>query len=706
MTLTTTARRVEYLANGISTMFAVPFQFRAAADVQVTGGGAYTLTGAGSPAGGTLTFAVPPAAGEQIGILRVVQRTQETAYVPNDPFPAKAHEAALDKLTMIAQEDRDEIIALDQKTESALASTVRVPSGSLAPIVPQGGKVIGFDAAGQPVLMAQGGADGALRTDLAGASGAAMVGAAAGTSVQVLLDRLGAVWAVAPPPTGGDDSLWLNAFIAAAFAANRNVFLPAGAYQANVVLPAVAAKRNKSLKLWGQGMGEIFALSKTDGSTSITGVDPAQEVIRFENLEPGYPWASPGYLDIAHLRLYQTSDSKAVMRFKSLMGQHEIHHIAMIQHGAGDGLVIQASSTAEVYNCYAINRDWNVPSDQQNTADRQGTGFVAQGAFPAGLTAFRRCTARGWYRGYEIGLDDPATAAYGFAIEHSEVSNCRHGVAVNARARSTRLSHLYMEGGDGGTGIDDRGMGTVVENSILFFGFGIGIQSLEAASRGNAYRGNILEVSDRPGTVLLDIVSGPGADKTVEGNSFVFSGSGGAIAGVVGLRISGANPFLTVTGNAFDPHGPWVGGAGTAKIVDVSTAGGSPRSGEIGVGLGQTRDGAGLPAVWRGALTGRHEESVLTQADVTAGVLALSDAMSFDFTPTVATNVSQFDAPHLIGKRFGVLAGPNATFVHGSYLKLPGGANLTAGASGTWLEFVVVPRGSLAVAYLVSSTSF
>ena len=56
--------------------------------------------------GGSITFSeeATPASGETVLMQRNVPVTQETDYIPNDPFPAEVHEDALDKLTMIVQD--------------------------------------------------------------------------------------------------------------------------------------------------------------------------------------------------------------------------------------------------------------------------------------------------------------------------------------------------------------------------------------------------------------------------------------------------------------------------------------------------------------------------------------------------------------------------------------------------------------------------
>jgi len=114
MTIASDLAKAAYLTDGVTTSFAVPFRFLAASHlrvIEVRGGAqtelpasAWTVSGAGAPAGGAVTIPPPLAANGQLVILRQVPITQETHYPKNDPFPEQAHEAALDKLTMIAQQ--------------------------------------------------------------------------------------------------------------------------------------------------------------------------------------------------------------------------------------------------------------------------------------------------------------------------------------------------------------------------------------------------------------------------------------------------------------------------------------------------------------------------------------------------------------------------------------------------------------------------
>lgn len=115
MTVQSQTSRADYVGNGATTSFAVPFYFLLDTDLKVLRtdnnvattlvlGADYTVSGAGNPAGGSVTTTVAPTASQKLSILRNVPYTQLTRYVPNDPFPASSHEKAIDKLTMQVQQ--------------------------------------------------------------------------------------------------------------------------------------------------------------------------------------------------------------------------------------------------------------------------------------------------------------------------------------------------------------------------------------------------------------------------------------------------------------------------------------------------------------------------------------------------------------------------------------------------------------------------
>jgi hypothetical protein len=100
---------VEYTADGQQTVFTFDFPFIEVEDINVFINGVlvaeteYSIV-ADPETGGYVQFTVAPAENSLVLIARNTPATQETDYPPYGPFPAEAHERALDKLTMLIQE--------------------------------------------------------------------------------------------------------------------------------------------------------------------------------------------------------------------------------------------------------------------------------------------------------------------------------------------------------------------------------------------------------------------------------------------------------------------------------------------------------------------------------------------------------------------------------------------------------------------------
>ena len=124
MTISSTTTAVSYTGNGSTTAFPVTFAFFGTgtnSEIEVierviatgvettkTYSTHYTVTG-GNGATGTVTAGSAPADTVQWHIRRKTTQTQGTDYVENDAFPAESHEEALDRLTMINQEQEADI---------------------------------------------------------------------------------------------------------------------------------------------------------------------------------------------------------------------------------------------------------------------------------------------------------------------------------------------------------------------------------------------------------------------------------------------------------------------------------------------------------------------------------------------------------------------------------------------------------------------
>jgi hypothetical protein len=113
------------------TAFSVPFPFLATADITAYKIGLdglttllsyptnYTLTGAGNPAGGTLTLKLGAQAGQKLLIVGTASRARGNSVVRGGKFDSKAIDEDLDRLTIITQE-------LDRE----MARTVRAAYGA------------------------------------------------------------------------------------------------------------------------------------------------------------------------------------------------------------------------------------------------------------------------------------------------------------------------------------------------------------------------------------------------------------------------------------------------------------------------------------------------------------------------------------------------------------------------------------------------
>ena len=106
----------------------------------------YSVTGAGTASGGTVMLTVPLPVGWKLTILRDVPATQEADYVENDPFPAESHERALDKLTMLVQQQGEAMGRALIVPPTDVAVSLELPSAAA-----RARRYLSFDLDGRPV---------------------------------------------------------------------------------------------------------------------------------------------------------------------------------------------------------------------------------------------------------------------------------------------------------------------------------------------------------------------------------------------------------------------------------------------------------------------------------------------------------------------------------------------------------------------------
>jgi hypothetical protein len=175
MTVAALTSKIDYIENGVTLTFALPFRFlagsisatRVLADGSVVAlaiGVDFSTTGGSTDAGGSATL-VSSVAGATLRFRRETARSQSTDYTTGDAFPAESHEAALDRSMLVDQEQDDKI------ADTALRA-FKVRDGETAPtmgpLASFQGKVFGLNAGNVLVPIAVSGvADPSLRADLA-----------------------------------------------------------------------------------------------------------------------------------------------------------------------------------------------------------------------------------------------------------------------------------------------------------------------------------------------------------------------------------------------------------------------------------------------------------------------------------------------------------------------------------------------------------
>lgn len=112
--ISTQTREISYLTDGTTVDFAVPFPVISGDHITCKLDGStvtnYIYVSETDPdLGGSIQFSSAPSAGLTLLIYRTTPCTQLTDYVAGDRFPAEVHENALDKLTLIAQEIKDDL---------------------------------------------------------------------------------------------------------------------------------------------------------------------------------------------------------------------------------------------------------------------------------------------------------------------------------------------------------------------------------------------------------------------------------------------------------------------------------------------------------------------------------------------------------------------------------------------------------------------
>jgi hypothetical protein len=704
MTVTVQIPSNRYAYAGSST-FVYSFLLLSSGDLEVQVDGVtktlgidYTVSGVGSPSGGTITYLGTLTTGQIVTLARETAQNRSVDYQPNGDLKAVDLNADLDRLVMMVQE-----VARD-----AALRAIKLPIGEVATDLPtatdRANKLLSFDALGQPAvtLLADQSAT-ALQVALASTTagqGAALVGSNdaggyfTGTTAEAQLQQLGRqqwyedFWGHFSDAQKADILAYtytldcraaLQEALDAAFAAGRSVLQPAGGYRVNdsLVMPGSSTTRGKPFIWRGAGTGEPFVITNL-GGTVIKGTHATNPTLKYVQ---DVAVTGNGQADISYIR-FTATNTTAVIDWESFFATSEFHHNVVHQLGTGNGVECTWAATVELHNNYAFNGG---AFTAVLGAARTGIGFYMHNDHDAGLVTLRKNTSRGWLTPYQIGDGTTANIFKGHITE-CEASTCYNGIILTSKAQYWTVANNYMEGLDGGTGITDQGNFNDIINNLMFAGFAIGID-LQSSGYGGVCAFNKIASSTRANTTFINCVLSVGLGRTVTRNTIIWGSSGGAIAGVSGITLSGANGQIDLSGNVFNPKINWVGGAGSQQITDNTTSTLSAGNGQYGFGTASF-DNLQIPLLNQGAVSLAKGATAITT--VTAGVCSLSAASSHLITFAGATNITSFTSGLIEGKFFVVrVTNANCTFVNGANLKMAGAVNYTPGANGASVVFLM-----------------
>jgi hypothetical protein len=147
-----------FTGNGVTTVFAYSYKILAEADLLVEVDGVaktltthYTVSGVGNSGGGNVTFLTAPALDAIVVVSRDMDYARATDYQENGDLLAATLDEDVDRVTMLVQQVR-QLIRRAVKLPTGVTTDQVLPTGNT--VAERASKIIGFDAAGDPALLA------------------------------------------------------------------------------------------------------------------------------------------------------------------------------------------------------------------------------------------------------------------------------------------------------------------------------------------------------------------------------------------------------------------------------------------------------------------------------------------------------------------------------------------------------------------------
>jgi len=147
-----------FTGNGVTTVFAYSYKILAEADLLVEVDGVtktltthYTVSGVGNSGGGNVTFLTAPALDSIVVVSRDMDYARATDYQENGDLLAATLDEDVDRVTMLVQQVR-QLIRRAVKLPTGVTTDQVLPTGNT--VAERASKIIGFDASGDPALLA------------------------------------------------------------------------------------------------------------------------------------------------------------------------------------------------------------------------------------------------------------------------------------------------------------------------------------------------------------------------------------------------------------------------------------------------------------------------------------------------------------------------------------------------------------------------
>lgn len=555
MSIQTETSWVQYAGNNSAvTPYPVPFLFfenahlkviqtsSAGADTVLQLGTDYTVTGAGNPAGGSITTAAAWAAANKITIYRDPPFTQMVDYVNQDAFPAETHESALDKVTMLAQ-------TLKRYYDRALKFPESVDATTLSDLPsPQALTVFGLDGASPPKARWMDSEE--MRDFL--------------SLPAPILNMPQAVWNDATERTGkvpdytgqvgiqkSDNSQWVSTGTVAgnwrlltsatvvrtepelrtALAGGGTIILKGGTYTVAAALDITVA----STRLIGdQGarivvnnaVSGVNAINVKAGDVVIEGI----EITGSQSLDSG----------IEHTAISIPRGVGNANAFRLKVRRCRIYNVNLGIHASGNVSSVELRGV-EISNCWihtfrhsGINLDWNFREiavrdcivEQYITGDAHtnglGAGIKINNSANASVSGCMVRECRYW--GIEFFLCTTSQAA------RNLIENCTNGISLGGKTHNSAVfNHIIgADGGVGGlemVGQDHLALGNVITPGTKTIVVGIAVNAENGAPGTLPTKVHITGNVVRQAAAAVQLLSNSGkptgiVDSFIQGNDF------------------------------------------------------------------------------------------------------------------------------------------------------------------------------------------